>query len=82
MGDCSPLLALVSVLVMLSEVGTGASMGTWDSNVSIFTALLTVLAVRAGSVGCAMDAEVVIPVGRLAPDVNETPKLDVGTKVA
>jgi hypothetical protein len=50
-GDCSPLLALVSGLVMLSEVGTGASIGTCDSSVSTLTAVLAVLAIRAGSVG-------------------------------
>ena len=83
-GDCSPLLALVSGLVVLSEVGTGASMGTCDSTVSTFTAELakTKLTVRDESVGWAMEAEVVIPVESAAPEVIDRPRSEVGTRVA
>lgn len=79
--DCSPLLVLASALVMLSEVGTGAPIGTCDSTVSTSTALLAVSEATAGSVGWAIEADVVNPVGMAAPDVKETPKPDVATIV-
>lgn len=79
--DCTPLTVFVSALVTLSEVGTGTPMGACDSTVSTSTALLAVSEAMAGSVGCAIEADVVNPVGIAAPDVIETPKAEVDTGV-
>lgn len=84
-GDFSTLLALDSGLAMLLIVGTGASIGTCDPSMSTLTAELAVMAViaaRTGPVGWAMEAEVVIPVGRAAPEVIEPPRPEDGTRTA
>lgn len=79
-GDCSPLVALVTAgALVLSEVGTGA-IGTCDSTESTSTALVVALEEMTVSVGCAIEAEVVAPVGMPAADVIDTPRSEVGTR--